>query len=578
MASQIEKKEVAERIHEANSILIITSGDPEIDQLSACISLFDILQTLDKKAVMVYSGLVNTALNFLKPDKIIREDAESLRDFIISFDRSKVDKFRYTQEGDQYNILLTPAHRAIITEKDMKYRKGDFNIDLTIALGVAGKDKIDSTISQHNQLMKEIPMISILAGKGSGNLDAMIWKDEARVALCEMMFDLCQTLDDKLKVEKQTANAMLMGIVDRTERYKSRRTKAETMHISGELLDLGADPHLVAENLALAGSTPADLPEAEASSTKEMVEEAVGEAGDYDTQRIKGKRQKKSGRSQRLYIRASDEAALAYGKKEEKGDEDDEHKLDQLSIDSEGNLHIIEEDDNGDDAAGSNDGNGGGNAEAPADKAPAAAQADDATKPAAAAAALSASGSDAGTPELANPAASPADKGRKNVLTPTSNIQAANPVTGAASPPPTAAALSTPAPPLTPPAPLAGPSPPAPAAAPPLDVSPTALALAKGTAPPPTAANAKSNQMHQYIDSLSSAANAAAQPTPPANAGPPASPTAAGQALTVNNYLAQQQPAPPPAPAAAPPLVTPPPANATGQPPPPAAPPLPSVG
>ena len=66
---------------------------------------------------------------FLKPEKIIREDAESLRDFIISFDRSKVDKFRYSQEGDHYNILLTPAHRAVITEADMKYRKGDFNID-----------------------------------------------------------------------------------------------------------------------------------------------------------------------------------------------------------------------------------------------------------------------------------------------------------------------------------------------------------------------------------------------------------------------------------------------------------------
>ena len=172
MATQIGKQEVADKIQEANSILIITSGDPGVDQLSACIALFDILQALGKKAVMVYSGAVNQALTFLKPDKIIREDAESLRDFIISFEHSKVDKFRYTKEGDSYNILLTPAHRAVITEEDMQYRKGDFNIDLTVALGVVGKGKVDSTISQHEQLMQEIPMINVVSGKTASSLEA----------------------------------------------------------------------------------------------------------------------------------------------------------------------------------------------------------------------------------------------------------------------------------------------------------------------------------------------------------------------------------------------------------------------
>ena len=568
MAAQIDTKEVAERIHEADSILVITGGDPTIDQLSACISLFDILQAIDKKAVMVYSGNVSPALGFLKPEKIIREDAESLRDFIISFDRSKVDKFRYSQEGDQYNILLTPAHRAVITEKDMKYRKGDFNIDLTVALGVAGKERIDSTISQHSQLMKEIPMISIMAGKASSSLDAMVWKDEACIALCEMMHDLCQALDDKLKIEKQTANAMLLGIVDQTERFKSRRTRPETMHISGELLELGADPYLIAENLALANSIPVELPEAEVDETKEMVADAVGEAGQYDTQIIKGKGKKKSGRSQRLYIRAGADDELAYSKKEDKKGEDEEHKLDQLSIDSDGNLHIIEEEEEENNKAPS----------APSPAIPAAA-AD--AKPAETAAAQSASDA-GGATALAKPAAAaaspssaaPPSSGRRNVLTPTGNVQAPHPATGSAAAPPTAgglAAASAIAPPLA-------------APTTPLDVSPTALALAKEAgasspqAPPinelvdrasrpapPLAANANPEQMHQYIDSLSSAAETVNQP--------PA--TSAGQALTVDSYLTQQQ-APPAAPAAAPPLVAPPMPNVANQPP-PAAPPLPST-
>ena len=125
----------------------------------------------------------------------------------------------------------------------------------------------------------------------------MTWKDEATVALNEMMFELSKTLDDKFEMDKQTANAMLIGIVDQTERYKSCRTRAETMHISGELLELGADPHLVAENLALASNIPLDLPEEVAEETQAMVEDAVGEAGQYDTQLIKDKKKQKSGRS-----------------------------------------------------------------------------------------------------------------------------------------------------------------------------------------------------------------------------------------------------------------------------------------
>lgn len=570
MATQIGKQEVADKIQEANSILIITSGDPGIDQLSACIALFDILQALGKKAVMVYSGAVNQALTFLKPDKIIREDAESLRDFIISFEHSKVDKFRYTKEGDSYNILLTPAHRAVITEEDMQYRKGDFNIDLTVALGVVGKGKVDSTISQHEQLMQEIPMINVVSGKTASSLEAMTWKDEATVALNEMMFELSKTLDDKFEMDKQTANAMLIGIVDQTERYKSRRTRAETMHISGELLELGADPHLVAESLALASNIPLDLPEEVAEETQAMVEDAVGEAGQYDTQLIKGKKKKKSGRSQRLYIRAGDSAdALSYGQKAEKKKAEEEHKLDQLSIDAEGNLRVVaEEEIEAEQTA--------------AETMNTAAITDNATAPAAAAPALNAAPA---APPAPSPSIAPAPSlqsrptiaPRSNVLSPSGNIQSPHPAVGAATAPPqpgiaagAATSLGT------------------------LDVSPTAIALAKEadngqqTAPsisdmvdtnaaakatPSLAAANPTDSMNQYIETLSSASN----PT----ASPQQQPAAANQALSVDNYLATQQQAPG---AAAPNLAAPiaganpVPAPAANPLNPPIAPPMPSAG
>ena len=598
MATQIGKQEVADKIQEANNILIITSGDSEIDQLSSCIALFDILQALDKKAVMVYSGSVSSALTFLKPDKIIREDAESLRDFIISFEHSKVDKFRYTKEDDQYNILLTPAHRAVITEEDIQYCKGDFNIDLTVALGIVGKGKVDSTISQHAQLMQEIPMINIVSGKTASSLEVMTWKDETAAALSEMIFDLSKTLDDKFEMDKQTANAVLIGIVDQTERYKSRRTRPETMHISGELLELGADPHLVAENLALASSVPVDLPEAVAE-TKVMVDDAVGEAGQYDTQLIQNKKKKKSGRSQRLYIRAGESAdALSYGQKAEIKKAEEEHKLDQLSIDKEGNLRIVADEETEEQtvtetmntAAISNNADMPASAAAPGlNVAPVPAAAPGlnvASVPAAApglnvAPAPASSLTPSPSPSIASSSQPrPTLAPRGNVLSPSSNIQSPHPAIGAATAPPQAALAAGAASSL---------------GVLDVSVSPTAIALAKEagnaqqTAPSisdmvntsaaakatsPLAAANKTDSMNQYIESLSSATNPSAPSQQPAQ---PA--VAANQALSVDN-LTQQQ-----APGAAPNLVAPavganpiPAPNLANSLTPPIAPPLPSAG
>lgn len=344
MTSKITKQEVAEKIKEADNILIITSNSPKIDQLSSSIALADVLHDLDKNIVVVHSEEVSGAVKFLKPDDTIQKDAESLRDFIVSFKQDKVDKLRYTQEGDQYDILLTPVSRQVITEKDVEYRTGDFNIDLIIAMGVESKAKIDAAISKHAQLVNQIPMVNIVAGKKSSSLEAMFWQSEPASSLAEMIYELSKCVDENYKLNKQTANALLMGIVNQTERYKNKQTKSKTMHVSAELLELGADLLVVNENLALASDKPIAIPEAE--NTQQMVDEAVNEAGKYDTQLIKNKRKKVSGKSQRLYMKQGDldSQGVSFGEKIKELKTEDEHKPDQLNIDAEGNLKIVSED------------------------------------------------------------------------------------------------------------------------------------------------------------------------------------------------------------------------------------------
>ncbi len=341
MKEKITKQELVEKIKAVDNILIVTSSSPKIDYLSACVGLFQVLRDLENNPAFVYSKDIPGTINFLEPEKVIQKDPESLRDFIISFDHAKVDKFRYNQETDQYNILLTPARLQVITEADMKYRKGDFNIDLILALGIESKGNIDPAIGEHSQLINEIPLVNIVAGKKDSSWDTLCWKEESASSLSEMVYELSQAMDESKKISKQTANALLTGIIAQTERYKDKQTKAHTMHISAELLELGADLQLINENLAQLKGMPAEIPEAE---TKAMVEEALGEASDYNTQLIKNKKKKASSKGSRAYMRQGDvEAGLSYGEKigSQKGEE--EYQLDQLNIDEEGNLRIISE-------------------------------------------------------------------------------------------------------------------------------------------------------------------------------------------------------------------------------------------
>ena len=345
----INREELIEKIDGADNILIATSQSPHIDQVVACVGLYEILQDMGKNAVVVQSGIISKKLDFLKPDDIVRKDAESLRDLIISFAQSKVEKFRYSRDNDQYNIMLTPNHRELIDEKDIEFSKGDFNIDLVLTLGVNRQSRLDAEVGKHDQLINDIPLVNLIASEKNLQKDIVTWQVETASALTEMIFELGKAMD--CHISSQAANALLTGLIVETERFKNAKTKPEVMHIAGEMIALGANPLLIVNALEK-NLEPEAIPEM--IEAKQMVEDALGEADEYDMQRLAQNRKRAGGKSKRLYMHQgdADEAGVAFGeksaglKKEQKA-----HVLDQLNIDAEGNLKVIAEEEKVDQAA-----------------------------------------------------------------------------------------------------------------------------------------------------------------------------------------------------------------------------------
>ena len=344
MATKITKQQLADKLREAETVLVTTDASPSISQLSAGLGLVGILEEMDKSALFVYDGEVSPALDFLKPAEAISADAESLRDFIISFDTSKVDKFRYTQEDNQYNILLTPGRKQVINEEDIRYHKGDFNIDLVLALGVSSRSSICQAVGQHNQLMDGIPMVNILTDNQRSSLETEFWQADTVCSLGEMVYDLSQVMEDNYRLDRQVANALLTSIVEHTERFKNKHTQADTMHISGELIRCGADPSLVAESLA--GHTFQEEEEQEIMELEEIVQSADAESADKVQAEAAEKETAKKAKRKRMYMREGDvDANFSIGKRTEvkREKQQKEHKISQVKVDAHGNIQISSE-------------------------------------------------------------------------------------------------------------------------------------------------------------------------------------------------------------------------------------------
>lgn len=241
------KQLVTERVKKATNILVTVSRNPSVDALSAALALTLMLNKLDKHATAVFSGQVPSALEFLKPEKTFESTVDSLRDFIISLDKEKADRLRYKVENDVVRIFITP-YRTVLSESDLNFSQGDFNVDLIIALGVEKREDLDAAITAHGRILHDAAVVTINADGEKNTLGAVDWSDEKASSLSEMLMSLSEALQSGI-LDEQIATALLTGIVAATERFRNPKTSPKVMTMAAQLMAAGANQQLIAAKL-----------------------------------------------------------------------------------------------------------------------------------------------------------------------------------------------------------------------------------------------------------------------------------------------------------------------------------------
>lgn len=245
------KQQIADKIKDATNILITVSDSPSVDALSAALGLNIVLDSLGKHATAIFSGSIPPAISFLNPEKTFESTTDSLRDFIIALDKEKADHLRYKIDGDMVKIFITP-YKTTISQGDLEFSQGDYNVELVLALGVENQQHLDKALEAHGQILHDATVVTIGVGDTESSLGSIDWHEPGASSLSEMLVSLVELLastDSEPLLQKQNATAFLTGIVAETNRFSNTKTSSRVMTIAATLMAAGADQQLIATKL-----------------------------------------------------------------------------------------------------------------------------------------------------------------------------------------------------------------------------------------------------------------------------------------------------------------------------------------
>lgn len=249
MKDETPKQKLIDKIKSVNNILVTVSRNPSVDQLASTLGLTMALNKMGKRSVAVFSGKIPSAIHFLKPEKTFEDNADSLRDFIISLSKDKADRLKVRPEGEFVKVYITP-YRTKITPDDLKFSEGDFNIELIIAIGVSSRDELDASIASHGKIFHNAVTATLNLGQLHDALGMISWQDDHSACYAEMCYGLVSGLPNSSQlVDESVATAFLTGVVAATDQFRNSSTTPAVMTLSANLMAKGANQQLITSEL-----------------------------------------------------------------------------------------------------------------------------------------------------------------------------------------------------------------------------------------------------------------------------------------------------------------------------------------
>ena len=309
MSKNNAQEQIIAKLKESESILIAVNDNPSVDELSSALALTLAINNSGKHATAVSSGKMPDALAFLRPEKTFENSVDSLRDFIIALNKEKADHLRYKLVGDHVKIFITP-YRSVISEKDLEFEQGDFNIDFVLALNVESQDRLDGALAAHGRIFHDASVGILTVGENQTNLNGTHWHAENASSLSEISVQIIESLGKK-NLTQPVATALLTGIVAETDRFSNAKATAEAMSLAAKLISSGADQQLVVSKIREAEEKAGEFAVQKNAKMEEALEEISNEKEKSSEKSSSKKEQKRNGAFVISHEEAKNEAEKA---------------------------------------------------------------------------------------------------------------------------------------------------------------------------------------------------------------------------------------------------------------------------
>ena len=316
MSKNNAQEQIIAKLKESESILIAVNDNPSVDELSSALALTLAINNSGKHATAVASGEMPDALTFLRPEKTFEHSVDSLRDFIIALNKEKADHLRYKLVGDHVKIFITP-YRSVISEKDLEFEQGDFNIDFVLALNVESQDRLDGALAAHGRIFHDASVGILTVGENQTNLNGIHWHDKSASSLSEITVQIIESIGKK-NLTESVATALLTGIVAETDRFSNSKVTAEIMGLASKLIASGADQQLVISKIREAEEKAGEFAVQKNAKMEEALEELSGEK--EDKKQVSKTEQKRDG----AFVIAHEEAKAKEESQEPEKDNEEE--------------------------------------------------------------------------------------------------------------------------------------------------------------------------------------------------------------------------------------------------------------
>lgn len=203
---------IKDLINKSSKVIIVGHKNADADCIGAAICMSNIVNSLDKKAYIVYD----------------KNDVDSMIDDVVN----------------KYKEVLDKKHN-LISEIDAL----DMIDDDTLVVMVDHHIKEQSNAA--NLLEKANVVIIIDHHRRKADLDTnpiMFYCEASASSTCEMICEFLPYMPKKLAIEEEEANIMYLGILIDTDRFRNR-TGTRTFDVAKQLKHYGADP-LTCDELA----------------------------------------------------------------------------------------------------------------------------------------------------------------------------------------------------------------------------------------------------------------------------------------------------------------------------------------